>query len=178
MLSENWHINNTTLLNTEVFELWKRNWLNPKLDDLKGTVKKQKEKDFNIITDVFRDQKSKKIKRMRALNEFRYKGRLTYDDELRPSLDADEQFIHPKDYKSVATGDKPILYVGNQAILKRRITGMKKKQEREATEQTEEDDDDDDDDEDEDEDEDEESVDELNKRANQPRVNILDSTLG
>lgn len=41
-LSEKWHVNTTTMLNTEVYEQWKRNWLNEKLDDLKEDVKEKK----------------------------------------------------------------------------------------------------------------------------------------
>lgn len=89
-LSEKWHVNTTTMLNTEVYEQWKRNWLNGKLDGLKEEVRKKEKvnRDWGPVNDVFRDRKAKKIRRMRALEEFRHTGRQA--DNFRPSLDADE----------------------------------------------------------------------------------------
>ena len=95
-MSENWHANTTTMLNTEVYEQWKRNWLNSKLEVLKKEAKSTKASthQVNKVSQVFKDRGAKKIRRMRALKEFKHTGRDPIDiTELRhrPSLDAEEQ---------------------------------------------------------------------------------------
>lgn len=128
-LSEKWHVNTTTMLNTEVYEQWKRNWLNGKLDDLKDDIKKEKkvDRDWGPLNDVFRDRKAKKIRRMRALQEFRHTGRGA--DNFRPSLDADEQKMGKRAYNDVPENQRQWGYIGGDAVKKGRTIRKRQKKE-------------------------------------------------
>jgi hypothetical protein len=69
---------------------------------------------------------------MRALTEFRHMGRT--DQDLRPSLDADEQYLHDGKLGMVPTQHRQWGYIGQQALKKAKTTRKIKKHEDDPSE--------------------------------------------